>query len=294
MKDGPPNTPEQKELDKKDSELTKVVLLGLVGVLIAATLTVGANAAYLLIALSAAGTAIYYQANLQEWLNAHQTVWIGAAAGFFFGGASFGPIGMAFGAWLGHLAGQTVNNAMKVVDTVTAPITYAKETTNSAWTTLQSGASKAYQFVAGFAEASPEPEVATIEKETPVKPVIKHKRVFLPQTKVEEKVETPQPKPMRQRKTPVVKPTAVEEPIVKKPKKKKAAPAPADNKGWNVWGRLTNLFSRQAPASDKIENKEATAKPLTWQRDKPKALIPARNNAPQVSRQKPSIIMTLM
>ena len=123
--------------------------------------------------------------------------------------------------------------------------------------------------------------------------MIKHKRVFLAQTKLEENVETPQPKPTRHPKTPVVKPTAVEQPIVKKPKKKKTAPAPVDNKSWNVWGRLTNLFSRQAHA-DHIEVKDQTAKPLTWQRDKPKSLIPARNSAPQVNRRKPSVIMTIM
>jgi len=229
MQDGPTSAPaKQNDLAKQDAEFKKIALLGLVGVIFAATLTAGANAAFLLIALGAAGAAIYYHNDFQQWFNAHQTVWIGATAGFFFGGATFGLIGMALGGWLGHFAGQQINSAMKVVDTVTAPITYAKDTTHNAWSSLQSRVGKTYQLVAGKPEAAPLPAEPT---------------------------QQPTPVPKQVHRNPILKP------ILKKP-------APAAITDWQVWQTFTGLFTRQPQVkTPEAPITKKAAKKVTWQQD---------------------------
>ncbi len=238
MKDGPAN---------QDPEFVKVLLLGLVGALGAITLTAGVNAAYFLLALSATGAAIYNLNNLQEWFNAHQMLWIGAAAGFFFGGASFGPIGMGFGAWLGHLVEEQVNNTVKVVNQVTAPVTYAKQTTQTIWSSLQGGFNQAYQFVAGKEEP---PSTKAPVKATPI---ISERR--FPAAPLKEPTE------VAPEKLPQKKPVS----ILKKQTKSNSESNNITAKGWHFLQTLTGLFSHQSSNTQQEPLVKKAPKTVTWQ-----------------------------
>lgn len=255
---------EIKAATPNDNKVDNVVVLGLVALLFTATITAGANSAYLLMALGGVGAFFYYRSDLDQWLNDHQSIWIGAAAGFFFGGASFGPIGLALGAWLGHAVEQKVNTAMKVVDKVTAPITYAKETTTSLWNNINSGVSRAYQFVVGD-EKTDAPATKTPK---PTQPVATSKRPSVAEASKEIPVNEPAPI-VHRKSTKTIPAKESQEPVVKRRRHKRA------QKGWQVWETLSAFFTSPSPvekAKDPVKTKRS--KTVTWQQEIAKNKVP--------------------
>lgn len=262
MKDGPANKTIQTETVPQDADFIKIVLLGLVAALAAITLSAGVNAAYFLLALGAAGVAILHINDLQEWANTHKMVWIGAMSGFFFAGASFGPIGMGFGAWLGHLVEQQINHTVKVVNKVAAPVTYAKQTTQSLWSSLQGGFDQAYQLVVGKEETPPK-EVPTAK----AMPILSEKRFpaagnkSLPE-KQKQKIEvTFRPTPTGP-KMPLKKP---QPPLNKKPVDHEVA------KG-GLWQTFSRFFTSQPAKTPQASVAKDPSKTLIWQQKSPQMI----------------------
>lgn len=300
------------DIQRKDSELKKYGLLSLGVMIMGITLTAGVTAAYLIAAIAAFSAAILYPDNIEKWFNSHRMLLVGSLAGFFVGGASFGPITMVLGGFLGHLVEQPVNVAVNAAhktaeayQKVSQGVAQVTELPNNTWNSLKSGFEKSYRYFAGEDKPAPKTEPAAEPKSNlqaiaaapvPAKSSITNvppktvKTQLSAQKTIVIPTESPIPTVVKSKQTQIVKRRIPREPV--KPVRKSLGTKTKQPSTQSLWQSFCSYFvsAPKEKTEDVLNNKTPTHLPLKNQLARKRSVV----QQPTTKQQKRQVTATLI